>query len=352
MAMLVYAVYFSLLAFSEAISVSNRNATNVSHNKRSFPHSVHYRTNTFFLNFLSGTTTNSPKVPINEDKTNLRSNSYNKYSKTDEDLQNSLLEYSYGKVKTATFYPTSNPTQIPSFAPVHKSVKKGIAIADDNGEFIYKVNPLWYYNWRSEPTPNTAPHIPFVPMIWGRGIGPVMNASIVLGFNEPDRSVQANLTPKEALELWPKTVTAGASIVGSPSPALIENYWLPEFLNGAVAMNHKVDFICVHRYPWPESKSFLQFIDSVYGMYKMPIWVTEFAVADWFITADDEKSTRYTEQQVIKFMHEVLPALEAKPFVERYSWFSADINDPNLWFSALYKEDGSLTELGKVYAEY
>lgn len=42
-----------------------------------------------------------------------------------------------------------------------------------------------------------------------------------------------------------------------------------------------VDFICVHWYGPPTASSLLNVVDTLWAQYKKPIWITEFAVANW-----------------------------------------------------------------------
>lgn len=228
------------------------------------------------------------------------------------------------------------------------SPKKGLAYYERDGSLLKHVNIQWYYNWNPHPTDWADPTIEFVHMVWGKDSPTPDRAPIVLGFNEPDFTEQSDMTPAQALEYWPKVMSTGARLVGSPSPALIENNWLKTFLTGAENLGYKVDFICLHRYSMPDPAWFLSFVDRVYALYDKPIWVTEFAVADWFAT--DTKSTRFTEEEVIKFMLAVTSEFERRPYIHRYSWFAADWNDNQLWFSAIFYPNGTLTKLGQLYA--
>jgi hypothetical protein len=56
--------------------------------------------------------------------------------------------------------------------------------------------------------------------------------------------------------------------------------------------------------------------------------------------------------QVLAFMQRLLPRLESLSFVQRYSWFSGDPKDSQLWSSALIDAGGNLTALDKWYAGY
>ena len=59
-----------------------------------------------------------------------------------------------------------------------------------------------------------------------------------------------------------------------------------------------------------------------------------------------------TTEKVKKFMLEVLPMLDELDYVERYAWFTCRDDNLALHTSQLIKDDGTLTELGKVYAAH
>ena len=51
-------------------------------------------------------------------------------------------------------------------------------------------------------------------------------------------------------------------------------------------------------------------------------------------------------------MIELLPMLDKLDHVERYAWFTSRDDNAALHTSQLIKDDGTLTELGKVYAAH
>ena len=62
---------------------------------------------------------------------------------------------------------------------------------------------------------------------------------------------------------------------------------------------------------------------------------------------------RYSEDAVLQFMKEVLPELERRPYVIRYAWFGAGEGmSEELRTSRLFEADGSLTRLGRFYADF
>ena len=247
--------------------------------------------------------------------------------------------------------PTLSPTVKSSIMPSGKSTKKGF-VYSKSSTWATKVNPVWYYNWGSASTVGVS-GIPFVPMVWGKNTAlPAKGSAIVLGFNEPDGSSQSNLTPSQALQLWKARIEPlGAGQYGSPAtaenPVTGSSQWLKTFLAGNATYVPRVDFICVHRYAGADVTNFLNFIDNIWTTYKKPIWVTEYAVADWSATT---KSTKYTVQQVIDFMKGTISGMESRSYVQRYSWKTRTTDDPNMWFSSIFYPNGTLTKLGQIYA--
>jgi hypothetical protein len=56
----------------------------------------------------------------------------------------------------------------------------------------------------------------------------------------------------------------------------------------------------------------------VHDKYGLPIWVTEFAVADW--SATPSRPSRYTGMEIRSFMRAAVAGMRAMPFVERFAW--------------------------------
>ena len=113
-----------------------------------------------------------------------------------------------------------------------------------------------------------------------------------------------------------------------------------------MAYNPKVDFITTHWYAPPNSASFLSYIDAIYAKYGLPIWITEFAVADWA----GKYPGGYDINLVKTFIQEACAGLDARDFVERYTWKTRTLSDPKLGTSSIFFDDGTLTELGQIYA--
>lgn len=228
------------------------------------------------------------------------------------------------------------------------STKKGCVLGIHDPQIVSKiesVRPKWYYTWDVAPVAGLEA-LPFVPMAWGsKSISKLSGSNpILLGFNEPDGAAQSNLSPTQALNLWPQVTNLGIKL-GSPATAgnpAAQGSWLEHFMSGAPP----VDFVCVHWYAPPNASSFLNEIDAIYSKYNKPIWVTEFAVADW----SGKYPGGFPVNLVEQFMKDACAGLDARPFVERYTWKTRTTEDTNMGTSALFNDDGSLTALGEVYA--
>lgn len=265
-------------------------------------------------------------------------------------------------------------------------LKKGAAVSsstwnDPSKKYWYlrnkSINVGWYYTWGTEWENGNdslfASNIEFVPMLWGSKYADfssqtgkiaqkalqwqVNNHKIkyLLGFNEPDGIRQANMTPQEAIDLWPNLMSFNVPL-GSPVPAAVMGNggkWLDEFLRLAREKKYRVDFICIHSYP-QNAAGFKKVVTSAWKRYGMPIWVTEFCLQD--PNATKTVPNRFTEDDVIAFMADVLPWLDAQPYIKRYAWFGAQNPKKgkfNLTSSQLFNpQTGELTRVGQYYSNY
>jgi hypothetical protein len=147
--------------------------------------------------------------------------------------------------------------------------------------------------------------------------------SVLLGFNEPDMSSQSNLTPAQALSLWPQLMATGMQL-GSPAVAAngaTPGSWLDQFMSGAAAHGYRVNFITLHWYgadfDTAAAVSQLEsYIQAVHARYHLPIWLTEFALANF----GGSPSTPTPEQQAA-FVTAATSMLRGLSYVQRYAWF-------------------------------
>jgi hypothetical protein len=239
---------------------------------------------------------------------------------------------------TATLAATSG------FAPAAdaKSTKKGYCCM--HAEQARKLNAVWTYNWG--PSGSAAPGMEFVPMIKGtphfrpglfEGVTKLAQekkATHLLGYNEPERKDQGNLTVAAALELWPKLEAIGLPL-GSPAPSSDGGgmKWLEEFMAESKKKKYRIDFVALHWYRSNNSGDFEGWLKEMNRKYKLPLWITEFNGAK----GDDRTHER--------FLKDVVKSMERLKFVERYAYFTPGPGKPG----SLWTNENDLSELGKFY---
>jgi hypothetical protein len=224
------------------------------------------------------------------------------------------------------------------------SKKKGWAggAADRHRKF----GAHWHYNWGPAGGGGACP---FVPMVKGAnqiGNGAFQKVSnhkklpFLLGFNEPERASQGDLSVKDAVKHWRKLeeiAVARNSRLGSPAPSSDKGGmdWLESFMKEAKREKLKVDFIAVHYYRSRNPDDLEDFIKDLAKSYRLPIWLTEFN--GWTGPRDENE----------KFLKKALKFLERERSVERYAYFEPGEGKAH----SLMNKDGSLTAMGEMYRD-
>lgn len=241
--------------------------------------------------------------------------------------------------------------------------KKGFCCVTKDGsrwrEKIQALQARWFYSWSANMPDDVPEGIEFVPMTWGK-LGKKSQSLLakleqqrdeskitaLMGFNEPDKKNQSDITVDEALAMWPRLMELGLPL-GSPGCVHPDNQWMKDFMKGVQQRKLRVDFVCVHSYGGPNASGLMNRLNRIHQMYGRPIWITEFAVGDW--NAKSARENKHRPAKVAAFMREVLPMLERAKFVQRYAWYSAKPDNWALGTSALFDAQGELTALGKIY---
>jgi hypothetical protein len=230
---------------------------------------------------------------------------------------------------------------LPASAATAKSKKKGWA--GSSPEMHRKFGASWFYGWAGNGT--GAPGVEFVPMINnGKAIqgDPLVSTpdpiTALLGYNEPERASQGNLSVDEAIVQWPRLVELAASRnlrIGSPAPSSDKGgmEWLAAFMDKAKKAQLKIDFVALHWYRGRDAAAFASWLDEIHRKYHRPLWITEFN--GWAGTPQENET----------FLRAALRTLERETSVERYAYFNPSAGHP----CALLKPDGSLTRLGELY---
>jgi RNA polymerase sigma factor (sigma-70 family) len=268
--------------------------------------------------------------------------------------------------------PTPKPIPKPSHKPSHKptppptpavvtSARKGVATWNTTGvsQALARSGASWYYDWAASPNGiTTPPGASFVPMIWGAANATTATLNevsheghILLGFNEPDLGGQANMTVRQALDLWPKLMATGMTL-GSPAvayDAATPGGWLDQFMRGAAARGYRVNFITVHWYggdfrTGPAVQELESYLQAIYNRYHLPIWVTEFALANF----GSATPVFPTLAQQAAFLTAAAKMLDGLPYVQRYAWFALPTSTGS-GTTGLFTASVTPTEVGRAF---
>lgn len=243
------------------------------------------------------------------------------------------------------------------------SKKKGIGLGAKNPFWPGILTDLrcrWVYTWMGNVPTDLPEGTEFIPMIRSGGItnttaiakvadqAKANDITELLGLNEPDAAKQDDMTVEAALDAWPLLMETGLRL-GSPGCVHPDKDWMVQFMAGVEERKLRVDFICVHSYGGPNAQAFLNRLDKVHAMYGRPLWITEFGVGDW--SAKTPEENMHAPETVLRFMDDVLPALDKLDYLERYAWFPSLPESAPLGTSALFDGEGELTILGERYRD-
>jgi len=271
-----------------------------------------------------------------------------------------------------------------------KSIKRGVSYEIPYTEDLPVLSKgvSWFYNWGVTPGTTAVAaasdeYLDFVPMAWNNGYDRTKlrnyltahpNVKYILGFNEPNFTAQANMTPTQAAAAWPE-LEAIADEFGLKIVAPAVNYapsngsvsengvqytdpwkYLDDFF--AAGPNCRVDYIAVHCY-MNDPSAMEWYVNEFIKKYNKPVWLTEFCAWESNTPLTSGRTTGYAYQR--STMIRKVEILERNPMVARYAWFIPRTNNEvgfpymqlmrNVQTDPLYEivGRGILTDLGKVY---
>jgi hypothetical protein len=205
------------------------------------------------------------------------------------------------------------------------------------------VNPYWSYDWDNVAT--STRNAEYVPMRhdanWDAyaNINNKQDSTHALGFNEPDNTVQANMTVAQAIAAWPNLMASGLRL-GSPAVTDGGLDWLYSFTDTADALNYRVDYVTVHFYKcgWTASQLY-NWLWGIHVRTHRPVWLTEFNNgATWTTCAVP------TLDQNAQVIGGFITTMDSAPFVERYAVYNW-VGDTR----AMVDTNNNLTLAGMVY---
>lgn len=190
----------------------------------------------------------------------------------------------------------------------------------------------WAYNWAASLSGTLPQGVEYVPMLWGSKdfgswvttIQTVLSSGskYILGFNEPDMSSQASMSPSDAANYYKTYITPYAGQAKLISPAVTSSTspgmglsWFQSFMGQCSSC--AISGLAVHWYgnTAEEFKSFVQQAISTAQSYGLPeVWVTEFALVSDISGTGNPAVTA-------AFLNQVLPWMDSQSMVSRYSYF-------------------------------
>jgi len=300
---------------------------------------------------------------------------------------------------------------LPAFAQT-RSAKRGIGW-DEKGQKITdapigKMLPgvSWFYNWGPAPSGTaadlgTADGMGFAPMCWNGAynettIRNYVNAhkggvEYLLGFNEPNFSAQANMTPSAAAAKWTDVEKLAADLnLKLVAPAL--NFtgesvggrvwgvydWLDEFIKQYKARNNgrfpKMDCLALHCYmnwysanTWFATEYFYKDLydpkNANYGKYPNIVdYLDSYKAANGhfpkmmlteFCSWENDGTIKNVDFQIDQMTQKV-QKLEQSDLVEGYAWFMGNAGNgasayPYMSIFQTNTPASGLSTLGKVY---
>lgn len=227
----------------------------------------------------------------------------------------------------------------------------------------------WYYSWSADKA--TFPDYEYVPIrqsySWPSWllINEMEDATHILGYNEPDRPDQANMTVERAIEGWPSYMNSGLRI-GVPAVAS-NTTWLRNFISECESRNYRIDYVPIHAYwdlrgddGYASAEKWASTLKSWYEAGgQRPLWITEWNNgANWTggnFPGDQEQQQQKNAEDLKRILH----VLDTCSYVERYSIYNW-VEDKRALVMG-YDESGNwlaegtidqqLTAAGKVYME-
>lgn len=260
------------------------------------------------------------------------------------------------------------------FVSSARSPKKGIG--GSNFATTFKAN--WVYNWGLGLGSTTVPsESMYHPMQWGNfnWDGSNSNNSTwklystwrttgrglhLLGYNEPNKTEQANMTVADGVALWPRLQAMDLPLV-APCPANLTGGWMDSFYTQATALGYRMDYMPKHTYGSPgggSSDDLISGLQSAYTTWDLPMWLTEFSFVDWGGTA------AWSEEDNYNALAEFLWRAESVTWLRKYALFvftadAANPMAPEPWSvvtpaprSNARDTNGDLTPFGELYAAW
>ena len=236
------------------------------------------------------------------------------------------INIGYGSSSSSSAAPSSTGS---SSSGSSKSGKRGVAYNDAKLTDCLVSSPevSWGYNWGSSSS-GLSDSVKFIPTLWGpkseftndwskNAQSAIDSGSTHLfSFNEPDLSAQANLSPSEAADAYKQYMEPFAGKAKLCAPSVTNGggsmglSWLSSFLEAC--SDCTIDCVNIHWYDSAENTEYFKkhVSDAADTAPGKQIFVSEFAA-----TGSDD--------QISKFLEDVMPWMDSNDDVGGYAYFMA-----------------------------
>ncbi len=152
------------------------------------------------------------------------------------------------------------------------------------------------------------------------------NITHLLGFNEPDRPDQSDMTMATMIAQWPSFMKSGLR-VGSPAwsseyNSVRDGGNLFDFIDQCDALNYRVDFVALHCYWVKSPQQWYNDLKYVHDRTGRPLWITEWNNgANWTTENWPAGNRAYNDANALKQLNDIkgiLEVLDTASFIERY----------------------------------
>lgn len=236
------------------------------------------------------------------------------------------INIGYGSSSSSSAAPSSTSS---SSSGSGKSGKRGVAYNDAKLTDCLVSSPeiSWGYNWGSSSS-GLSDSVKFIPTLWGpkseftndwskNAQSAIDSGSTHLfSFNEPDLTAQANLSPSEAADAYKQYMEPFAGKAKLCAPSVTNGggsmglSWLSSFLEAC--SDCTIDCVNIHWYDSAENTEYFKkhVSDAADTAPGKQIFVSEFAA-----TGSDD--------QISKFLEDVMPWMDSNDDVGGYAYFMA-----------------------------
>lgn len=205
--------------------------------------------------------------------------------------------------------------------------KKGWAGGNTEAEYL---DCTWRYGWDAGGASTYS--VEYVPDKHKAGwpgwdeINNKTNVNHLMGYNEPDKSDQANISYEAAMTNQPEFYFSGLRITSPVTSDFYNGWGEAQYIKDCDNMNYRVDITNVHAYQQRSWWSWERMDDIAGRTNDRPIWITEWNNgANWTSESwpnDKNQSTDANMNKQLNDLKFILDILDNHPKVERYSIYN------------------------------